>query len=313
MKDKIILLVGPTASGKTDMGVRIAKRINAEIISADSMQIYKYMNIGTAKPTKDEMSSVTHHLIDEVEPDFEFSVALFREISEKIIKDIVARGKRPLIVGGTGLYINSLTKPWSFSKTEPNSAVREELEEIVKLNGKNYLHEMLRQIDPISAESIHPNNVKRVIRAIEVYKTSGKTKSIADRESMEEELAFEPILLGLNMERSTLYSRIEQRVDRMIKEGLVEEVDGLLKAGYKESIISMQGLGYKEIVRFLKGEYTLERAIEVLKRDTRHFAKRQLTWFRRDDRIQWFQIDKYKDKDELEDHMISYLESKGII
>lgn len=313
MKEKLIVLVGPTACGKTDMGIRLAKKINGEIISADSMQIYKYMNIGTAKPTVEEMDEIAHYMIDNIKPDEEFSVALFRELSQKYIEDILSKGKRPIVVGGTGLYVNSLTKPWNFSKTEPNEALRQELESLAKEKGAYYLHESLREVDPVSAKNIHPNNIKRVIRALEVYKTSGKAKSQLDQESMKNEVQYEPILLGLSMERSTLYTRIELRIDKMIEAGLVEEVRSLLDMGYREDLVSMQGLGYKEIIKYLKGQCTLEEAIEILKRDTRHFAKRQLTWFRRDERIKWFKIEDYPSLDELESDVLDYLEKSGIV
>lgn len=313
MKEKLIVLVGPTASGKTDMGVRLAKKIDGEIISADSMQIYKYMDIGTAKPTVEEMDGIPHYMIDNIKPDEEFSVAVFRELSEKYIEDILSRGKRPIVVGGTGLYVNALTKPWNFSKTEPNENLRHELETLAREKGAYYLHDRLREVDPISAENIHPNNVKRVIRALEVYQTSGKTKSQLDQESMENELKYEPILLGLSMERSTLYARIELRIDKMVEAGLIEEVQKLLDMGYNEDLVSMQGLGYKEIVKYLKGQYSLEEAIEILKRDTRRFAKRQLTWFRRDERIQWFKIEDYPSLDQLESDALHYLEKKEFL
>ncbi len=312
MKEKIIILVGPTASGKTSMSIRIAKKINAEIISADSMQIYKQMNIGTAKPTTAEMEGIPHYLIDEIDPMQEFSVALFRQLCEGYIEDILSRGKKPLIVGGTGLYINSLVKPWNFSKTEPSSELRTELETIARDLGNEHLHDMLRKVDPLSADSIHPNNVKRVIRAIEVFHVSGTPKSESDLNSMKEELTYEPILIGLHVDRKTLYDRIERRIDSMLGAGLVEEVKELLRLGYKESLVSMQGLGYKEIVSYLKGECTYEEAIEILKRDTRHFAKRQLTWFRRDDRIKWFTVEDYASSELLEADIFAYLKNKGI-
>lgn len=312
MKEKIIILVGPTASGKTDMGVRLAKKLNAEIISADSMQIYKDMDIGTAKPTVQEMEGIPHYLIDVVEPDQEFSVALFREQSEKCIEDILSRQKKPLIVGGTGLYINSLSKPWNFSKTEPNHELRLELESVAKEKGNEYLHNMLLEADPSSAQLIHPNNVKRVIRAIEIFKTSGTTKSQLDFESTLKEVKYDPLLIGLDMKRSILYSRIERRIDLMLDKGLVDEVTNLLNLGYNQSLVSMQGLGYKEVVKYLKGEYTFDQCVDILKRDTRHFAKRQMTWFRRDDRIKWFPIEDYANLDLLESSILNYLENKGI-
>jgi len=312
MKEKIIILVGPTASGKTNVSIELAKKINAEIISADSMQIYKHMNIGTAKPTSHEMEGIVHYLIDEIDPAEEFSVALFRQLCEGYIEKIVSKGKKPLIVGGTGLYINSLVKPWNFSKTEPNRELRYELETIAKDKGKEHLHNMLRRVDPLSADAIHPNNVKRVIRALEVFQLSGMSKSESDQNSMREELTYEPIIMGIHVERSILYDRIEKRIDSMLDAGLVEEVKALLGLGYKESLVSMQGLGYKEIVKYLKGEYTYNEAVEILKRDTRHFAKRQLTWFRRDDRIKWFTVEDYENLELLQVDMYTYLKNKGI-
>lgn len=199
-----------------------------------------------------------------------------------------------------------------FSKTEPNNGLRRELEDLAKDRGNEYLHDMLRNVDPLSADSIHPNNVKRVIRALEVFQLSGTPKSELDLHSMKEDLTYEPIIMGLNVERKTLYDRIERRIDNMLAVGLVDEVKELLSLGYKESLISMQGLGYKEIVKYLKGEYTYEEAVEILKRDTRHFAKRQLTWFRRDDRIKWFTVEEYETIDLLEADMLTYLKSKEI-
>ena len=310
MKEKLIVLLGPTASGKTHMGVRLAKRLNGEIISADSMQIYKYMNIGTAKPTLEEMDGVPHYMVDNVYPDEEFTVATFRQLSEEYIEEILSRKKMPIVVGGTGLYINSLTKPWNFSQTEPNKALRLELTQLAEEKGKQYLHDRLKEVDPISAEAIHPNNQKRVVRALEVYESSGRPKSELDKESMENELRFNPIILGLTWDRRTLYKRIELRVDHMIELGLIDEVKKLLDMGYSKNLVSMQGLGYKEIVKYLQGEYDLEEAIEVLKRDTRHFAKRQLTWFRKNQEIKWFEMEEYQSLDELEEAMINYLKGK---
>lgn len=273
MKEKLILLVGPTASGKTEIGIRIANKIDGEIISANSMQVYKYMDIGTAKVTNEEAGGIPHYLIDVVKPDEDFSVAMFKSLSEKYIEDILNRGKRPIVVGGTGLYINALTKPWNVDKAEPDEDLRNRLHELANSKGKEYLHKILKRIDPDAAENIHPNNVKRVIRAIEVYEVTGKTKTQLDKEAAKEGINYDPVLLGLKLDRKLLYRRIEDRVDKMLEEGLIEEVKDLLKRGYSTDLVSMQGLGYKEIAKYLLGEWTKEEAIEILKRDTRRFAK----------------------------------------
>ncbi|MFZ7120455.1 MAG: tRNA (adenosine(37)-N6)-dimethylallyltransferase MiaA [Eubacteriaceae bacterium] len=312
MKDKIVLIVGPTASGKTEISIKLAHKINAEIISADSMQIYKKMNIGTAKPNIEEMQGIKHYLIDEIEPEEEFSVALFKKQSEFYIANIIKNDKIPLIVGGTGLYVNSFVQTLDFTSAKPNEKIRIELENIAKEKGNEVLHNMLIDIDPLSADKIHPNNVKRIIRALEIYKTSGIAKSQWDERSMKNELKYEPILIGLNMDRKLLYNRINLRVDIMINNGLVDEVKRLLEEGYAETLVSMQGLGYKEIVKYLNGYYSLEEAIEIIKRDTRRFAKRQLTWFRRDNRINWFFTDEYENKDKILVDILKILEEKGI-
>lgn len=312
MKERIVLIVGPTASGKTEISIKLAHKINAEIISADSMQIYKKMNIGTAKPSIEEMQGIKHYLINEIEPDEEFSVALFKKRSEFYIENIIKKDKIPLIVGGTGLYVNSLVQTWDFTSAKPNEKIRIELEHIVKEKGNEFLHNMLMEIDPLSANKIHPNNVKRIIRALEIYKTSGIAKSQWDERTMENKLKYEPILIGLNMDRKLLYDRINLRVDLMINNGLIDEVKRLIEEGYSETLVSMQGLGYKEIVKYLNGNYSLEEAIEIIKRDTRRFAKRQLTWFRRDNRISWFFTDEYENKDKILIDILKILEEKGI-
>ncbi|MFZ7131214.1 MAG: tRNA (adenosine(37)-N6)-dimethylallyltransferase MiaA [Eubacteriales bacterium] len=312
MKDTIIFIVGATASGKSEVGVRLAHQFNGEIISADSMQIYKGLDIGTAKIKKEEMEEIPHYLIDEVYPDEDFSVAMFKQRSIERLEDIFHRQKTPFVVGGTGLYINALIQPWTFTQGKPNNQLRTDLENIAEIQGKEALYHMLREVDPISAKMIHPNNLRRVIRAIEIYRSTGKPKSHWDSVSMEKELKYHPILVGLDMDRQALYQRIEMRVDLMIKGGLVGEVEMLLHHGYNENLVSMQGLGYKEIIKYLKGLYSYAEAIEILKRDTRRFAKRQLTWFRRDDRIQWFFVDQYEDKGALIRDIMHYLEDKGI-
>lgn len=275
----LIIIGGPTATGKSKLGVELAKNIDGEIISADSMQVYKYMDIGTAKPNKEELEMVRHHLIDIVEPDEEFSVARFKNMAKEIVEDIYSRGKTPIVVGGTGFYINSLLYDIEFVKMEEDIEYKEKLEDIANEKGNTYLHDMLKEIDPVSAENIHENNIKRVIRAMEFYHITGEKISTHNKEERKREKAYNSHMYVLNMDRPILYETIEKRVDIMIELGLVEEVSFLLK-NYDENLVSMQGLGYKEIVGYLKGEYSLDKAVEILKRDTRRFAKRQLTWFR---------------------------------
>jgi tRNA dimethylallyltransferase len=313
MKTKILIVTGPTASGKTDLAIRIAEKNNGEIISADSMQIYRHMNVGTAKPSWPEMKKIEHHLIDVIDPDQPFSVADFRNKSEEIIQKIRDRGKLPIIAGGTGLYINSLVKPWTFSNTPPSDEQRRELQKTFKEKGGGYLYSMLESVDPESAEAIHPNNIKRVMRALEVYMVSGVKKSIQDEESQKNEIPYEPVMIGLNMDRELLYDRIDKRVDIMLEQGLVAEVRRLIEMGYSKDLVSMQGLGYKEIVKYLSGEWTYEHSVYILKRDTRRFAKRQLTWFKRYDEIKWFYIDAYADKEALYADVFDYLDERNII
>lgn len=312
MKTKILIVTGPTASGKTDLAIEIAKKYDGEIISADSMQVYRYMDIGTAKPSKAEMNGVQHHMLDEVYPNEPFTVADFRRRSGEIIDRIRKKEKLPIVAGGTGLYINSLIKPWTFSNTPPSDQQRLELNNIYKQKGGDYLYSMLKSVDLESAKAIHPNNVKRVMRALEVYMVSGIPKSIQDKESKKEDIPYDPVMIGLNMERNLLYDRIEKRVDAMLRKGLIEEVDNLLEMGCSKDLISMQGLGYKEIVKYLTGEWTYTQAIEILKRDTRRFAKRQLTWFRQYDDIKWFYIDAYSEKEKMYEDVFKYLDERDI-
>ena len=309
MKKPLIIIIGPTAVGKTDIAIEIAKKIDGEIISADSMQIYKYMDIGTAKPPKEEMQGIPHSLIDEVEPDQEFNVALFQKKAFQYIDTILSKKKFPMVVGGTGLYINSLVYPLDFTESVSNWEYREKLNKIADEKGNIYLHNLLKEVDPDSAKNIHPNNRKKVMRALEVYQETGKTMSDYKQEAKNKNLPFSFIMIGLTMERKLLYERINRRVDVMIKKGLIEEVKWLLDKGYNKSFISMQGLGYKEIIGYLEGQYTLEEAIYILKRDTRRFAKRQLTWFRRDNRIHWFQVDKYSSKNLLLEELLKKIKN----
>lgn len=282
------VIVGATAAGKTATAVAFAKLIDGEIISADSMQIYRHMDIGTAKPTLEEMAGVPHHLIDFVEPDEEYNVARFKDEALATIADIFARGKTPVIVGGTGLYVNALTKPWSFAVEDTDLEIRAQLETEMASLGKEIMHQRLAEVDPITAAELHPNNKKRVIRALEVYAVTGKPKSQLDQEGRAIELPYNYSLLGLKMERELLYERINMRVDMMMAAGLLAEVESLVAAGYHRELVSMKAIGYKEFFPYLDGEIDLAEAVRILKRDTRHFAKRQLTWFRRDDEITWF-------------------------
>ncbi|RBP45604.1 tRNA (adenosine(37)-N6)-dimethylallyltransferase MiaA [Garciella nitratireducens] len=309
MKKPLIIIVGPTAVGKTEISIEIAKRLDGEIISADSMQIYKYMNIGTAKPTKEEIQDIPHYLIDEVEPDQEFNVALFQKKAFEYIDIILSKKKLPIIVGGTGLYINSLIYPLNFTESVSDWEYRNKLNKVADEKGNIYLYNLLEKIDPESAKKIHPNNRKRVIRALEVYKKTGKKMSHYKKEMIKKDSPFSFIMIGLNMDRQLLYEKINQRVDIMIEKGLIKEVRDLLNKGYDKNLISMQGLGYKEIIQYLEGRCTLEEAVYIIKRDTRRFAKRQLTWFRRDKRIYWFQVDKYSSKNLLIDKILQKIHS----
>lgn len=309
-KPKICIIVGPTAVGKTDISVAVAKELNGEIISADSAQVYKYMDIGTAKINEEEMQGIRHYMIDVVTPEQSFSVAQFRDRAAEYIKDISARGKLPIIAGGTGLYINSLLNNLEFTKSVGDDEYRREMERLAEEKGNEYLHNMLKDIDPDSYNRLHPNDVRRVIRALEVYKFTGKTITFFQEESKKLPEKYQYAFVGLTMDRQKLYNRIDKRVELMLEKGLIEEVKKLLDMGYSRELVSMQALGYKEIVQYLMGEISLEEAAFILKRDSRHYAKRQLTWFRRDERIQWFDIDQYPDKVNLVKNIITYIAGK---
>jgi tRNA dimethylallyltransferase len=292
MKD-VIVIVGPTASGKTSLSIELAKSLDGEIISADSMQIYKFMDIGTAKPTLDEMQGIKHYLIDEVLPSEEFNVVKFTELANKYIEEIFDKGKQPIIVGGTGLYISSLINNINFSESECDWELREALKKEADEFGPQYIHDKLRLVDEKSAGNIHPNNVKRVIRALEVYYQTQKPISYHNEISRGVPSKYNFILIGLTMDRQRLYERIDKRVDIMLENGLLNEVRNLIKLGFADSLISMQGIGYKELFSFINNEKTFEEAIEIIKRDSRRYAKRQITWFKRINEIKWFSIDNY--------------------
>ena len=285
--DKVIVMVGPTASGKTNLSIELAKRIGGEIISADSMQIYKMMDIGTAKPDREEMQGIRHYLIDEVYPDEEFSVAKFQSLALKYIGEILDKGKVPIVVGGTGLYINSLVYNYKFSETISDWNYRERLKQTADEKGREYLHEELRKIDPEAAKRIHVNDLKRIIRALEVFHYTQKTMTHHQDVSRTEPSPYQFTLFGLTMDRELLYERINRRVDIMMEKGLVEEVRKLVKLGFTKKAPAMQGLGYKEIISYLRGEATFGEAVDLLKKNTRHYAKRQLTWFRRMEEVNW--------------------------
>lgn len=294
-KPKVLVIVGPTASGKTPLGVALAKRLGGEIISADSMQIYKHMSIGTAKVSLDEMQGVPHHLVDCVSPDEEFSVAKYKAAALEAIEAILSRGKLPIIIGGTGLYINSLSQPWDFQKKDSDEKIRWRLTAEAEVLGNKALYERLKSVDPVTAEIVHPNNLNRLIRALEIYELTGKPKSDFDEETKKHSVPYDYIILGLDWDRETLYERINRRVDRMIEEGLIEETKMLIERGYDWNLTAMKAIGYKELKAYLEGESSLAEAVTILKRDSRHYAKRQMTWFRKDKRIQWLKMDETRD------------------
>ncbi len=305
-KIPLIILTGPTAVGKTELSIKLAKSLNAEIISADSMQIYEYMDIGSAKVTNDEMSGVPHYLIDEVKPDYSFSVSEFQDRANNYIEKITEKGKTVLITGGTGLYLNSLIYNMDFAKSDSNNELRENLTLELQEYGIDYMHEKLRALDEDSANRIHKNNTKRVIRALEVCLSGEQMNDFSNDLKFNEK--YNPIIIVLNREREHLYQRINKRVDIMMDGGLVYEVKKLLSLGYTKDMISMQGIGYKEIIKYLEGGYSLDEAVEIIKRDSRRYAKRQLTWFRRYDSAKWFNLDEYSDKKVLEKEIFNTIE-----
>lgn len=296
----LVVILGPTAVGKTKVSVELAQRIKGEIISGDSMQVYKYMDVGTAKIRPKEMQNVKHYLINIKEPDQPFSVAEFQKLTDDSITKIAAQNKIPILVGGTGLYIQAVIDHYNFQEEENTASYRNKLYAEAEKYGKAHLHRKLAEVDTISAEKIHFNDLKRVIRALEYYYVNDKPISENDLASKKNNKAkYNMVLIGLNMERSVLYERINERVDKMMDEGLLEEVKNLLKRGYYSGSPALQGLGYRQLISYLQGEYDFNTAIKLIKRDTRRFAKRQLTWFRRDYRINWFNMDKNTDYEHL--------------
>lgn len=314
IKKPLIVIAGPTAAGKTSLSVELAKKINGEIISADSMQIYKYMDVGTAKVTDEEQQGVKHYLVDELYPDEPFNITIFQEKAKQAIQAIYNKGKVPILVGGTGFYIQSVIYNIDFEDTITDSSYRESLEQIAKEKSNEYVHEMLKGVDDESYNKIHPNNLKRVIRALEYHKQTGKLISKHNEIEMQKETPYNLLFYVLNMDRAVLYERINNRVDAMVEKGLIDEIKHLKSLGYTKDLVSMQGLGYKEILDYFDGLYDLERAIYILKRDTRHFAKRQLTWFRREKEVIWLNMEDYSyDIGKILKKIIKDIEEKGIL
>lgn len=286
-KRPLIVLTGPTAVGKTGLSIGLAKAVGGEIISADSMQVYNGMDIGSAKIMPHEMDGVPHHLIDVLEPTEDFNVVTFQTLCKRAMEEIYERGHIPILTGGTGFYIQAVLKDIDFTSNDEDTSYREELEALAKEKGAEHLHEMLKAVDPASAEAIHANNIKRVIRALEFYRQTGEKISEHNDQESQKQSPYNFAYFVLNDDRARLYERIEKRIDIMLEQGLVEEVRQLKEKGLSRGYVSMQGLGYKEILDYLDGEITLEEATYILKRDTRHFAKRQLTWFKRESEVIW--------------------------
>ncbi len=296
-KDKLIILMGPTAVGKTDTSIRLAQILGGEIISADSMQIYKYMDIGTAKICPDEMGGIYHHLVDFLEPDQDYSVADYQRDASNLISQINRKGQVPIIVGGTGLYINSLIYDIGFGQVEANDTIRQKYIDLGQKYGNDYLLDLLKGLDIKSYERINRNDTKRIIRALEINEITGRPMDYDDFRKLNDK--YDLHMFCLNMDREALYERINTRVSQMVKNGLVGEVETLIKKGYTKDLSSMAGIGYKEIINFLEEDIELDQAIELIKKNSRNYAKRQLTWFRRDKRIKWIDVDRYIDVEDI--------------
>ncbi|MEL7602066.1 MAG: tRNA (adenosine(37)-N6)-dimethylallyltransferase MiaA [Bacillota bacterium] len=311
MNERILVLLGPTAVGKTAVSISLAKRLDAEIVSADSIQVYRGLDIGSAKPSLEERQGVKHHLLDITDVgDARFSVAEFRRLADQCIADITARRRLPLVVGGTGLYVNALTYPLQFTSVPGNETIRVALQ-AEEREKPGSLYHRLQEIDPTTADRLHPNDSKRIVRALEVYEASGRTLSSYGDDfanKSQEQPPYRAVIAGLTMRRDMLYARIEQRVDEMMRIGLLEEARSLYEAGYADTLPALQGLGYKQLLRYLKGQTTLEEAIEEIKRETRRFAKRQFTWFKRDERIRWFDVEEYPQTSDLINAIAEYFQ-----
>jgi tRNA dimethylallyltransferase len=309
MNNKVIFIVGPTAVGKTDFSISIAQALDGEIVSADSMQLYKFMDIGSAKPSLADRSLIKHYLVDEIDPRDDFSVASYQELGKKYISDIFKIEKQPIVSGGSGLYVNSLLYDMDFSEISSNQAIREALQKDVLMFGNEYIYEKLVSLDPIGSMNIHPNNVVKVIRALEVVLTSGKPiKSF--RQALIPTKDYESIIIGLTMNREMLYDRINLRVEMLFEQGLIKEVENLLVIGLSEENISMKGIGYKEVISYLKGEQTLENTKILIKQSTRKYAKRQLTWFKSLENVKWFNLSNISDKNTLLNEVLEWIKSQ---
>lgn len=313
-KKPLIVLTGPTAVGKTKLSIALAKAVDGEIISADSMQVYRHMDIGSAKITPDQMQGIPHHLIDILEPREEFNVVVFKQRCEECLTGIYERNHIPILTGGTGFYIQAVLRDIDFTENKENTDTRQFLERLAAEKGAEYLHEMLRKADPVSADSIHANNIKRIIRALEYFELTGERISDHNEQEKQKASAYRSCYFVLNDDRSKLYRRIEERIDEMLDKGLVEEVRSLKDMGCHRGMVSMQGLGYKEILSYLEGEIPLEEAVRLLKRDTRHFAKRQITWFRREKDVIWVDKDRFgSDDKEILAFLLARLREQRII
>lgn len=306
-KKPLIVLTGPTAVGKTELSVKLARRIGGEILSADSMQVYRHMDIGSAKIRKEEMEGIPHHLIDILNPDEEFNVTVFQHLAKKSLEEIFRAGHIPIVAGGTGFYIQALLYDVVFEPEEENPDIRKKLERLATEKGAAYLHGLLREVDPDSAQAIHENNRKRVIRALEFYEQNKYPISLHNKQQRERQSAYLSCYFVLNDDRQKLYTRIDQRVEGMLDKGLLDEVQRLRAMGYHKGMISMQGLGYKELLGYLDGELSLDEAVRLIKRDSRHFAKRQLTWFRRERDVIWINKQEFSYDD---DRILSFMEKK---
>ena len=302
-KQPLLIVAGPTAAGKSDAAVELAIRMNGAVVSADSMQVYRGMDIGSAKITPKEMRGVDHYLIDCVDPSETWNVVRFQEYAREAVRGIAESGRLPILCGGTGFYIQALLYDVDFTKMEENTELRESLQKFADENGPDALHAMLAEKDPASAQAIHPGNVKRVIRALEFAGGTGQSIAAHNKEQRAKEAAYDAVYFVLTMDRNRLYERIDRRVDLMMKKGLLEEVSALREAGIPRNSTSMQGIGYKQLYGYLEGEYSLEEAVRLTKRDTRHFAKRQLTWFRREKNVHWVDLDAFPTVQAVWDYM----------
>ncbi|MBP3507152.1 MAG: tRNA (adenosine(37)-N6)-dimethylallyltransferase MiaA [Lachnospiraceae bacterium] len=311
-KRPLIILTGPTAVGKTALSIKLAKAVNGQMISADSMQVYRHMDIGTAKIKPEEMQGIPHYLIDVLEPEEDFNVVRFQHMAKEALAKIYAEGGIPIVVGGTGFYIQALLYDIDFEENDEDTTYRQELQQLAEAKGAEYLHEMLKQVDPESAQTIHANNVKRVIRALEFHHQTGLPISAHNEEQRQKESPYHFLYFVLNDDRQMLYDRIDKRIDIMLEQGLVDEVKELVASGCKRDMVSMQGLGYKEILNYLEGNCTLEEAVYILKRDTRHFAKRQLTWFKREREVIWLNRPDFQDDDAILAYALEEIRRKGI-